>query len=97
MWTTLFVVFRAGVVEELFFRGYIIERLTMLTNNRYLAAFGSLISFALFHYSQGMPGMILALILGGVLMGVYMWRKDLKSVMMAHFLIDFIPNVLGTI
>lgn len=97
VWTTLLVVLRAGVVEELFFRGYIIERVTMLTNNRYVAAFGSLIPFALFHYSQGIPGIVLALVLGGVLTGVYIWRRDLKSTMMAHFLIDLIPNVLNTI
>ena len=93
----LLVVTRAGLVEELFFRGYIIERLKALINNNYVAAFGSLIPFSLLHYSQGITGMILAFVLGGVLTGMYMWRRDLKSTMMAHFIIDFIPNVLGAL
>ncbi|CAN5459366.1 hypothetical protein BH09BAC4_BH09BAC4_47600 [soil metagenome] len=97
LWTTTLVVTRAGLVEELFFRGYIIERLSALFNNRYLAAFGSLIPFALFHYSQGITGVILAFVLGGVLTGMYLWRRDLKSTMMAHFMVDFIPNVLGAL
>ncbi|CAN5159323.1 hypothetical protein BH09BAC4_BH09BAC4_05170 [soil metagenome] len=93
----LLVVLWAGLVEELFFRGHMIERLMRLTHNRNVAALGSLIPFALFHYSQGIAGIVLALVLGGVLTDVYMWRRGLKSTMMAHFLIDFIPNVLGAL
>jgi len=97
LWTTTLVVLRAGIVEELFFRGYCIERLKTLTNNNYIAAFGSLIPFALLHYSQGIAGITMAFVLGLVLTGMYMWRRDLKSVMIAHFIIDFIPNVLGAL
>ncbi|CAN5628863.1 hypothetical protein BH09BAC4_BH09BAC4_23410 [soil metagenome] len=97
LWTLSLVVLRAGVVEELFFRGYIIERLKVILKNSYVAAFSSLIPFALFHYSQGITGIILAFVMGGVLTGMYMWRKDLKSIMIAHFFIDFVPNVLGAL
>jgi len=97
IWTTTLVVLRAGIVEELFFRGYIVERLKALTSSTYIAAFGSLIPFALFHYSQGITGISLAFVLGGALTLLYLWRRDLKSIMIAHFLIDFIPNVLGAL
>ena len=97
MWTISLIVLRAGMLEELFFRGYIIERLQKLTGNRYIAALASLIPFALFHYSQGWPGIVVAFVIGGVLTIFYVWQRDLKSTMIAHFLIDFIPNVLGVL
>lgn len=94
LWTITLIVLRAGIAEEVFFRGYIIERLTSLTSNKYLAAALSLIPFALFHYTQGYAGILIAFVLGGILTVTYLWRRDLKSNIIAHFLTDFIPNVL---
>ena len=88
------IVLRAGIAEEFFFRGYIIERLSAITKNKYAAAVLSLVPFALFHYSQGYAGILVAFTLGAVLTGMYLWKRDLKSNMIAHFTIDFIPNVL---
>jgi membrane protease YdiL (CAAX protease family) len=36
VWLLVFIVFRAGVVEELFYRGYAIERIESLVLNRFL-------------------------------------------------------------
>lgn len=33
-------------------------------------------------------------VLGGVLSGLYLWKRNLWVNMSVHFLVDFIPNVL---
>ena len=94
MLTTTLVMLRAGIAEEVFFRGYIYERLKVLLKNKWIAIAFSVIPFALFHYSQGLPGIFISLVLGGILTAMYLWKRNLKANMIAHFLIDFIPNVL---
>jgi membrane protease YdiL (CAAX protease family) len=94
LWLTAIVVIRAGVVEEVFYRGYAIERMKLLTGSRAAAALLPLVAFALFHYRGGIGGVLIALILGAILTGFYLWRRDLKANIVAHFLIDFLPNVL---
>ena len=91
---TFLAVIRAGVSEELFYRGYAIERLEALTGNKWLAAGIPLLAFALFHFSAGGPGVVLALVLGAIITAFYLWKRDLLAVMFAHFLVDFVPNVL---
>ena len=90
----LLTVIRAGVVEELFYRGFAIERLQSITGSKWIAAGISLAAFAAFHFRQGAAGMLLALLLGAVLTSFYLWKRDLLAAMIAHFLVDFIPNIL---
>ena len=92
--TILLIVLRAGIAEEIFFRGYIIERLKALTGKVYFAAGLSLIPFALFHYTQGPAGILISFVLGGIFTGMYLWKRDLKANIIAHFIVDFVPNVL---
>lgn len=94
MYALVIVVIRAGIVEEVFYRGYAIERLTALTRNRVVAVVLPLILFSLFHYRQRIGGIIVALIMGGILSGLYLWKRDLTANMFAHFLVDFVPNIL---
>jgi len=94
LWITACVVLRAGIVEEVFYRGYSIERIQALTGSRSIAAIVPLIAFALFHYRQGIAGIIIAAILGGVLTAFYLWRRNLAANILGHFAVDFIPNVL---
>ncbi len=91
---TLLTVARAGVSEEIFYRGYAIERLESLSGSKWIAAAASLAAFAGFHYRQGIAGIGLALMLGAVITGFYLWKRNLVAVMFAHFLVDFVPNVL---
>ena len=88
------IVFRAGVVEELFYRGYAIERLQALGLNRYWAAAILLIIFALGHWTGGAANVVIAVALGGILAGFYLWRRDLIANMIGHFAVDFVANVL---
>jgi uncharacterized protein len=94
LWVVFIVVVRAGVVEELFYRGYAIERLRAL-------GFGSIASwviplaiFSAAHWTGGAANILIALVLGAILTAFYEWRRDLVSNMFGHFLVDFVANVL---
>jgi uncharacterized protein len=93
-WLVTLIVIRAGVVEELFYRGYAIERLTSLGLNRYVAAAVPLLIFAVGHWTGGAANILIALVIGAILSAFYLWRRDLVANMFAHFLVDFIANVL---
>jgi uncharacterized protein len=80
---------RAGVAEEIFYRGFAVERLQSLTGSRALAALVPLTIFAVSHYRQGPGGIVAALFMGGALTAFYMKYRDLVANITAHFLIDF--------
>jgi uncharacterized protein len=94
MAVTLLVVIRAGVAEEIFYRGYAIERLEALTGSTAIAAIVPLILFAGFHFSQGIAGIIISFCVGAVATAIYLWKRNLVILITAHFLTDFIPNVV---
>lgn len=84
---------RAAVAEEIFYRGFAIERLQTLTDSKLLAALVPLCIFALSHYRQGVGGIIAVFVLGGILTAFYMQFRDLLANITAHFLGDFVLNV----
>lgn len=94
MGVTLLTIIRAGIAEEVFYRGYAIERIEALTGNRAVAALVPLTAFAAFHYSQGIAGILITLALGAVATAIYLWKRNLVILIIAHFALDFIPNIL---
>ena len=83
------MVLRAGVVEEILFRGYGIERLRELTGNKYVAGAITLVLFSVAHLSHwGIAQIAVAGAAGFVLTALYLWRRDLATNMVAHFLVD---------
>jgi membrane protease YdiL (CAAX protease family) len=94
LWLVTLIVLRAGVVEELFYRGYAIERLQALGLGPFWAVAIPLIIFALGHWTGGWANIVIALALGAILAGFYLWRRDLAANMIGHGLVDFIANVL---
>lgn len=94
LWLITLIVFRAGVVEELFYRGYAIERLQAVGLNKYWAAAVPLIIFAVGHWTGGWANIVIALALGAILAGFYLWKRDLVANMIGHFAVDFLVNVL---
>ncbi|WP_294120822.1 type II CAAX endopeptidase family protein [Sphingomonas sp.] len=85
---------RAGIAEEIFYRGYAIERIEALTGSRAIAAAVPLLIFAGGHFSQGLPGILITFVLGGIATAIYLWKRNLLILIIAHFMVDFIPNVL---
>jgi len=94
LWAVTITVLRAGVTEELFYRGYALERLRTLTGSPWAATILTVVPFALFHYRQGPAGILIAGVAAVILTGLYLKRRDLPAVMLTHFSVDFIPNVL---
>src|SRR5262249_46529758 len=94
LWLITLIVFRAGVVEELFYRGYAIERLQMIGLGRFWSVAIPLVIFSLGHWSGGAANILIALAAGLILTGFYLWRRDLVANMIGHGSVDFVANVL---
>ena len=94
LWLITAIVFRAGVVEELFYRGYSIERLRLVGFGRFWSIAIPLVIFSLGHWSGGAANILIAFAAGVLLTGFYLWRRDLVANMIGHGLVDFIANVL---
>ena len=94
LWLITAIVFRAGVVEELFYRGYALERLQMIGLGRFWAVAIPLVIFSLGHWSGGAANILIAFTAGLILTGFYLWRRDLAANMIGHGLVNFVANVL---
>ena len=96
-WWLALSVLRAGVSEEVLFRGYPIERLQELTGSRALAALLPLVLFALAHVAPwGWAHMLVAGIGGALLTLLYMWRRNLWANIFAHCIVDGVA-VIGAV
>jgi membrane protease YdiL (CAAX protease family) len=91
---TLSSAIRPGIVEELFFRGYAIERLESMGLGRVLSAGIPLVIFAATHWTGGIPSVIIAFVVGAVAAVFYLWRRDLVANMIGHGLSNFLGLVL---
>jgi membrane protease YdiL (CAAX protease family) len=85
-----FIVFRAGVVEELFYRGYPIKRLQMVGLGRFWSITIPLAIFSFAHWSGGAANVLIALAAGAILTGFYLWRRDLVANMIGHCLVSLL-------
>src|SRR5207253_2949597 len=94
LWLITLIVFRAGIVEELFYRGYAIERLRLIGLGWFWSVAIPLVIFSLGHWSGGAANILIAFAAGLILTGFYLWRRDLVANMIGHGLVDFIANVL---
>jgi len=94
LWLITLIVFRAGVVEELFYRGYAIERLRMVGFGRFWSITIPLVIFSLGHWSGGAANIFIALAAGAILTGFYLWHRDLVANMIGHGMVDFVANVV---
>jgi CAAX protease family protein len=93
LWLITLIVLRAGVVEELFYRGYAIERLRMVGLGRFWSVTIPLVIFSLGHWSGGAANILIGFAAGIILTGFYLWRRDLVANMIGHGLVDFVANV----
>jgi uncharacterized protein len=93
-WLVFLNVLRAGIVEEICYRGYAMEKLKEAGLGRVWVFLLPLIIFCSGHYSLGRIGVLLALLLGAILAAMYQWRRDLNANILAHFLVDFISDIL---
>ena len=90
LWLITLIVFRAGVVEELFYRGYAIEPLQMVGLGRFWSITIPLLIFSFAHWSGGAANVLIALTVGAILTGFYLWRRDLVANMIGHCLVSLL-------
>lgn len=96
LWLRLFMLITAGVVEEALFRGFAIERLTVLTGRRWLAALFALAAFVAAHVPfWGLGAIATPIVGGGFFTLVYLWRRDLIACMVAHLAVDSVGLLLA--
>jgi membrane protease YdiL (CAAX protease family) len=84
----------AGWGEELFYRGFLFALLSSMMPIA-AAAVVSTVMFGLAHVYQGVRGIVLTGILGGVFMGLYLVSGSLVVPMLAHALYDIHAGELG--
>jgi uncharacterized protein len=88
-WFRIFLVLRAAVVEEILFRGYLIEKVRQLSRSTALAVIASVAAFAYAHLRGWGPVQPIAVGGSGLVLALlYVWRRDLPSNMLGHFLAD---------
>jgi membrane protease YdiL (CAAX protease family) len=93
-WVMTLIMLRAGIVEEICYRGYLMERLEKISGNWLVFFLLPSLVFGLLHYKQGIGGIIIAFALGLLISYVYWKKRDLKANIIAHIVVDFVPNVL---
>jgi membrane protease YdiL (CAAX protease family) len=86
----LLIALRAAVVEEVLYRGYAFERINQLTNSKWIAALVPVIIFTLVHMSWGVGHLLFVFVAGGLFMLVYISKRNLGMIMIAHFITDVI-------
>jgi|GEM_PF-360564 len=94
LWLITAIVLRAGIVEELFYRGYAIERLRLVGLGRFWSVAIPLIIFSLGHWTGGVANILIAFAAALILTGFYLWHRDLIANMIGHGLVDFAANVV---
>lgn len=89
LWYRVISVLRAAVVEEILFRGYLIEKVRQLTRSTVLAVVVSVAAFTYAHLAGWGIVHLIPVAGGGLVLALlYVWRRDLPSNMLAHFLVD---------
>ena len=87
----LLVPFTAGITEELICRGYMLTRLEMLINKPSVSIAVSAIIFGILHISYGTIGQMLIPLCLGLIFAVYYYKyRNIKLIILCHFLWDFI-------
>jgi membrane protease YdiL (CAAX protease family) len=96
LWLQLAICARAAAFEETLYRGLAIERMTELLRVRWLAALISLIVFTWRHLgSWGYLHLVVAGFGGVMLTALYLWRRNLVSNMIAHFVMDAVGFLIA--
>lgn len=84
----IFNVLTASFAEEIIYRGYATERLSMLKANKVIVFLLPLLVFALMHYRKGFEHMIGVFIVGALFQLYYLKYRNLTITIIAHLLID---------
>jgi hypothetical protein len=95
-WVLVFIALTAGVTEEFIFRGYVLTRLSQLFKKPYVPVIVSSLLFSALHYKyNSLRELIFAFLIGVIFSVYYLKYRNIKALMLTHFLIDFISMMLA--
>jgi len=93
----VFTCLMAGVTEELIFRGYLIPRLQLFFKSPYLPLIISSLLFGVAHIGYGSIAQIIGpIFIGFVFAGYYQKYRNIKILILCHFLWDFFTLLILT-
>ena len=91
-----FIALTAGITEEIIMRGYILTRLLQLFKKPVVPVLLSSLIFAALHYRYGSLRELIFTFLIGIIFSVYYIQyRNIKAIIAAHFLIDFINLIIA--
>jgi membrane protease YdiL (CAAX protease family) len=90
----MIIALRAAVVEEVLYRGYAFERINELTKSKWIAALVPVFIFMLAHLSWGIGHLVFIFFAGGLFMLLYISKRNLGLVMIAHLVTDIIAMLI---
>lgn len=94
-WLQCVTMVRAGVCEEILYRGYPIERIGQLTRRRWVGALLSLAAFIVAHGGWALSQFVVVMFSGVLLTALYLWKRNLPACMIAHGLTDLVGFALA--
>jgi membrane protease YdiL (CAAX protease family) len=96
VWFLLFAALTGGMVEELMYRGFAIERLASITGSYWWAGLISTIAFALLHLPMwGWGPVATFLVSGGILTVFYILTRDLTACIICHTITDAVGFIMA--
>jgi uncharacterized protein len=88
-WYLVITVLVVASAEELLYRAYAVERLAMMSGSRGTAGAISVLAFGLAHVPLWGWGPALTMFVSGAMMTlVYLWRRDIVALIIAHVATD---------
>lgn len=95
LWYRILAVAAGAIVEETFYRGYAVERLSELAGSYWAGGTAAVIFFGLAHVpGLGWGPAATTLVSGGILTAFYLWQQNLTANIIAHLLTDGVSIVL---
>ena len=86
----VFACLTAGVVEELLFRAYLMPRIEVFFKSGWIVVLLSSLIFGFAHMSgMSVVGIIVPILIGGLFSLHYYLYRNIASLVIVHFLIDF--------
>ncbi|MDE3259262.1 MAG: CPBP family intramembrane metalloprotease [Gemmatimonadota bacterium] len=88
-WSRVEMVLQAGIIEEMLYRSFAIERVSELTGSLWVGALIPLVFFTLAHVRLwGSGHLITVLVVGSLFTLLYVWHRDVVMCMIAHIVVD---------
>jgi membrane protease YdiL (CAAX protease family) len=95
-WYLVLTIVLVAAAEELLYRAYAIERLAAMTRSYWAAAALSLSAFAIAHVPLwGWGPALTTVIPGAIATLVYVWRRDVVALIIAHVVADLYAIVIA--